>query len=93
VTDLLENFVWKVVLAEPRLHWIKFAMVPALRDACSGVEGISRHNKQVLALACAFGDVVLEVTPTSSDTSIGFAVGVPDQGISVVICTDSVVME
>lgn len=66
VTNVVEDVVRNVRLAEVVQHCVKFALVPALGDTSSDIEVVTRDSEEVLSLSGSRGKVVCEVASLGS---------------------------
>lgn len=61
VTDIVEDIIGDVGLAEIWQHCLELALIPALSDASRNVEVITGDGEQILALTGAGRNVMREI--------------------------------
>jgi hypothetical protein len=92
MTDLVEDFIREISIAEVRHHWRELALIPALRNTGGDVESVPRDGEKILTLVGTGRNVMRKCAPLCGDASIGLTSCVPSQGLSAVIGTSGVVV-
>lgn len=93
MTDIVEDIVGDVCLAEVRQHGRELALVPTLSNAGSNIERVARNGEKVLSLTGSVRDVMLEPASLGSKGGGLSTSVIPDQRSSVVVGTGTVVMK